>query len=50
LLSDARRAGRLVTDMLDSGRIDAGMALDVQDTDLAVIIDAEVDWTAMLGP
>lgn len=34
LLSDARRAGRLVADMLDLSRIDAGLPLNVQDADL----------------
>ncbi|MBW0019063.1 MAG: HAMP domain-containing histidine kinase [Mycobacterium sp.] len=50
LLSDAHRAGRLVADMLDLSRIDAGLALDLRDTDLAVIVDAEVQRTAMLAP
>ena len=50
LLSDAHRAGRLVADMLDLSRIDAGLPLDLQDTDLAAIVDAEADRTAMLAP
>ena len=50
LLSDARRAARLVADMLDLSRIDAGLPLDRQDTDLAAIVDAEADRTAMLAP
>ncbi|MEE6179568.1 HAMP domain-containing sensor histidine kinase [Mycobacterium sp. 050134] len=50
LLSDARRAGRLVADMLDLSRVDAGLPLDVQDVDLAAIVDAESDRTAMLAP
>ncbi|WP_253900475.1 HAMP domain-containing sensor histidine kinase [Mycobacterium asiaticum] len=50
LRSDARRAGRLVADMLDLSRIDAGLALDCQDTDLAVIVDAEVQRASMLSP
>jgi two-component system OmpR family sensor kinase len=50
LLSDARRAGRLVADMLDLSRIDAGVPLDLHDTDLAAIVDAEADRTAMLAP
>ncbi len=50
LLSDARRAGRLVSDMLDLSRIDAGIPLDVKDVDLAAVVDAEVDRTAMLAP
>lgn len=50
LLSDARRAGRLVADMLDLSRIDAGLPLDLQDVDLAVVVDHEVDRAAMLAP
>ncbi|OBF76924.1 two-component sensor histidine kinase, partial [Mycobacterium sp. 852002-51613_SCH5001154] len=50
LLSDARRAGRLVSDMLDLSRIDAGLPLDTQHVDLAAIADAEADRAAMLAP
>lgn len=50
LLSDARRAGRLVGDMLDLSRIDAGLPLDVQDIDLAAVVDVEADRTTMLAP
>ncbi|QUR67315.1 sensor histidine kinase [Mycobacterium spongiae] len=50
LHSDARRAGRLVADMLDLSRIDAGLRLDIRDTDLAPIADAEVHRTALLAP
>ncbi|MEK0676539.1 HAMP domain-containing sensor histidine kinase [Mycobacterium ulcerans] len=50
LLSDARRAGRLVADMLDLSRIDAGLPLDRHDTDLAEIVDAESQRTTMLAP
>lgn len=50
LLSDARRAGRLVADMLDLSRIDAGLPLDLQDVDLAAVVDAEADRTALLAP
>jgi signal transduction histidine kinase len=50
LLSDARRAGRLVADMLDLSRIDAGLPLDLQDVDLAALLDAEADRAAMLAP
>jgi signal transduction histidine kinase len=50
LQSDARRAGRLVADMLDLSRIDAGLPLDLRDTDLAAIVDAEVQRTVMLAP
>nr|WP_246398585.1 HAMP domain-containing sensor histidine kinase [Mycobacterium vicinigordonae] len=50
LQSDARRAGRLVADMLDLSRIDAGLVLDRQDTDLGATVDAEVQRAAMLAP
>lgn len=50
LQSDARRAGRLVADMLDLSRIDAGITLYRQDTDLAAIVDAEVQRASMLAP
>jgi two-component system OmpR family sensor kinase len=50
LLSDARRAGRLVADMLDLSRIDAGLPLDLQDVDLAALVGAEADRTTMLAP
>lgn len=50
LHSDARRAGRLVADMLDLSRIDAGLSLDLHDTDLAAVVDAEADRAAMLAP
>jgi len=50
LLSDARRAGRLVSDMLDLSRIEAGLPLDLHDVDLAAVVDAEADRAAMLAP
>ncbi|MGH7040999.1 MAG: sensor histidine kinase, partial [Acetobacteraceae bacterium] len=37
-------------DMLDLSRIDAGLPLDLQDTDLAAVVAAEADRTAMLAP
>lgn len=50
LLSDARRAGRLVADMLDLSRIDAGLPLQLADTDRASLVDAETERAAMLAP
>lgn len=50
LFSDARRAGRLVADMLDLSRIDAGLALERDDVDVAAVLDGEVDRAAMLAP
>jgi len=50
LLSDARRAGRLVTDMLDLSRIDAGLPLRVAEVDVVGIADAQVERAGMLAP
>lgn len=50
LLADVRRAARLVSDMLDLSRIDAGLPLDLHNVDLAAIVDAEADRAAMLAP
>jgi len=50
LLSDARRAGRLVTDMLDLSRIDAGLPLRIGEVDLVGIADAQVERADMLAP
>jgi two-component system OmpR family sensor kinase len=50
LLSDARHAGRLVADMLDLSRIDAGLPLNLQEIDLAAAADAEAERAAMLAP
>jgi len=50
LLTESRRASRLIADMLDLTRIDAGVTLDLTDTDLAAIADAECERAAMLSP
>lgn len=50
LLAEARRATRLVADMLDLSHIDAGMPLELRDTDLIGIVDTEVDRAALLAP
>ncbi|HEX7321797.1 MAG TPA: ATP-binding protein [Mycobacterium sp.] len=50
LLAEARRATRLVTDMLDLSYIDAGLPLELKDTDLVRIVDTEVDRAALLAP
>lgn len=50
VLTEARRAGRLVSDMLDLSRIDAGLPLDLQDCDLVGLAEAERERTAMLAP
>jgi two-component system, OmpR family, sensor kinase len=50
VLAESRRAGRLVADMLDLSRIDAGVTLDISDIDLAAIADAERERAAMLSP
>ncbi|WP_343574209.1 HAMP domain-containing sensor histidine kinase [Mycobacterium sp.] len=50
LLAESRRASRLISDMLDLTRIDAGVALDLTDTDLVTIADAECERARMLSP
>ncbi|MGB3485563.1 MAG: HAMP domain-containing sensor histidine kinase, partial [Mycobacterium sp.] len=50
VLTEARRAGRLVGDMLDLSRIDAGLPLDLQECDLVGLAQAERDRSALLAP
>lgn len=50
LLAEARRATRLVTDMLDLSYIDAGLPLQRKDADLVAIVNTEVDRAALLAP
>lgn len=50
LLAEARRAARLVSDMLELSYIDAGLPLQLVDTDLAGIADTEVERAALLAP
>jgi signal transduction histidine kinase len=50
LLTEARRATRLVTDMLDLSYIDAGLPLELQDADLIGIVDHQLDRAALLAP
>ena len=50
VLAEARQAGRLVGDMLDLSRIDAGVPLALQDYDLVRLADAERDRSALLAP
>jgi signal transduction histidine kinase len=50
LLTDARRATRLVTDMLELSYIDAGLPMEFKATDLAALVNAEVDRATMLAP
>lgn len=50
VLNEARQAGRLVGDMLDLSRIDAGLQLDLTTCDLAAMADVERDRTALLAP
>ena len=49
VLTEARRAGRLVTDMLDLSRIDAGAGLQLDECDLAALVEAERDRSALLA-
>lgn len=50
LLTEARRATRLVTDMLDLSYIDAGLPLELKDIDLVGIVDTQLDRAALLAP
>lgn len=50
VLGEARRAGRLVADMLDLSRIDAGVRLDFQECDLVGLAESERQRVAMLAP
>lgn len=50
VLGEARQAGRLVGDMLDLSRIDAGLPLDLQECDLVGVAATERDRTALLAP
>ncbi len=50
LLAESRRASRLISDMLDLTRIDAGLALDLVAMDLVATADAECERAAMLSP
>ncbi|VEG51088.1 two-component regulator - sensor kinase [Mycolicibacterium aurum] len=50
VLGEARRAGRLVADMLDLSRIDAGVRLERQDCDLVELAEAERRRIAVLSP
>ncbi|MEB3020020.1 sensor histidine kinase [[Mycobacterium] crassicus] len=50
LLTEARRATRLVTDMLDLSYIDAGLPLELKATDLVGIVDTQLDRAALLAP
>ncbi|CAN5686489.1 HAMP domain-containing sensor histidine kinase [soil metagenome] len=50
VLGEARRAGRLVADMLDLSRIDADLQLDLQSRDLTALAEAERLRLAMLAP
>ncbi|WP_425461736.1 HAMP domain-containing sensor histidine kinase [Mycobacterium helveticum] len=47
---ETRRAGRLVSDLLDIAGIDAGTALRSEDVDLVDVVAAEVERAAMLAP
>lgn len=50
LAGETRRAARLVADLLDIARIDAGTALHAEDVDLGPIVAAETERAALLAP
>lgn len=50
LVREARRAGRLVDDLLALARIDAGLDMEPQPVELRALADAEADRTRVLAP
>lgn len=50
LIREARRAGRLVEDLLSLARIDVGLELNSRRLDLLELVSAEVDRTLLLAP
>jgi signal transduction histidine kinase len=50
VLTEARQAGRLVGDMLDLSRIDAGLPLDRKQFDLVSLAEAERERSSLLAP
>lgn len=50
LIREARRAGRLVEDLLSLARIDVGLELNDRRLDLLDLVTAEVDRTRLLAP
>lgn len=50
LIREARRAGRLVEDLLSLARIDVGLELNSRRLDLLALVAAEVDRTRLLAP
>ena len=50
LIREARRAGRLVEDLLSLARIDAGLELNLEPVDLLALAQAEADRTRLLAP
>ena len=47
---EAQRAGRLVTDLLDLARLDTGLSLRPEPTDLRELIDEQADRARLLHP
>ncbi|NDK92135.1 HAMP domain-containing histidine kinase [Gordonia desulfuricans] len=50
LVQETRRAGRLVDDMVDMARIDAGLTLQPSSTDLTALADEQCRRVALLHP
>ena len=47
---EAQRAGRIVDDLLDLARIDSGLSLHPEPTDLRQLVDAQVERARLLHP
>lgn len=50
IIGEARRAGRLVEDLLSLARIDAGLELHLEPVDLLTLATTEADRTRLLAP
>jgi two-component system, OmpR family, sensor kinase len=50
IIREARRAGRLVEDLLSLARIDAGLELHLEPVDLLTLATTEADRTKLLAP
>ena len=50
LVRESRRAGQLISDLLDMARIDAGIELTMSPVDLRALADAQADRIRVLAP
>ena len=50
MLGEARRASRLVEDLLSLARIDSGLELRLEPVDLAALVTAQAEHLRLLAP